>query len=275
MTVAAVPATIERTPNIPAAVDQWVEQRRSALLAARYEAPQQRTPTFADLSPIISGFDPFGPKAVPDKRTEDEYAQEVEEFLDYARQALPGRAVWELYRYAPAMLHFEVTNPTDIGYLRVRLVVYVPGDVKRFPDELEDLAQRDRPSFRSPPEPLGTPTVTNDRSVIEQMVTRLGGLPGIPLADADLGLATGPGFRVRDTGSVEVEYDEFELRPGDAISLDPVPLLVREDPGVALGARWHATAEGVRGRLSGECTLTVVESSLDLGNLDHDEPADE
>jgi hypothetical protein len=183
--------------------------------------------------------------------------------------------VWELYRYAPAMLHFEVTNPTDIGYLRVRLVVYVPGDVKRFPDELEDLAQRDRPSFRSPPEPLGTPTVTNDRSVIEQMVTRLGGLPGIPLADADLGLATGPGFRVRDTGSVEVEYDEFELRPGDAISLDPVPLLVREDPGVALGARWHATAEGVRGRLSGECTLTVVESSLDLGNLDHDEPADE
>lgn len=80
---------------------------------------------------------------------------------------------------------------------------------------------------------------------------------------------------MRDTGSVGIEYDEFELRPDETIPLDPVPLLVREDPGVALTATWDATAEGVRGRLAGEFTLTIGDSSLDLANLDHHEAADE
>jgi hypothetical protein len=31
--------------------------------------------------------------------------------------------VWEQYRYTPAMLHVDVTNPTDLGYMRIRLVV--------------------------------------------------------------------------------------------------------------------------------------------------------
>lgn len=86
----------------------------------------------------------------------------------------------------------------------------------------------------------------------------------------------GPGFIVRDTGSVDIEYDEFELRPDEMIRLDPVPLFVREDPGATLTATWQATAEGVRKRLTGEFTLTIVESSLDLENLDRDDhPTDE
>lgn len=273
VTVAAVPATIERTPDIPATVEQWVEQRRPALLGARYAAPQRQQRGFADLSSAIRGLDVFGPKYVADSRTEEEYVQEVETYLERARQALLSRAAWEVYRYPPAMLQVEVTNPTDLGFLRVRLVVHVAGDVHCFPEEMSDLVERDRPSIPRPPEPLGTPSLSEGHRMLQLANVRA--FPHFQLSHIDVAPGLGLGYTVRDTGSVDIEYDEFELRPDETIRLDPVPLLVREDPGTILPATWHATAEGVRKRLTGEFPLAVAESSLDLDDLDHGDVVDE
>jgi hypothetical protein len=80
---------------------------------------------------------------------------------------------------------------------------------------------------------------------------------------------------VRDTGSVTIEYDDFELRAHDTVTLEPVPLLVHEDVGAILTATWSATAAQVRGRLTGDFPLSVNASTLDLTDLDHDHEEDE
>src|SRR6266511_468010 len=50
MTVAAKPSTIETLPDIFAAAGQWVERRRPALLAARYQPPAPQAPAIENLT---------------------------------------------------------------------------------------------------------------------------------------------------------------------------------------------------------------------------------
>ncbi len=50
MTVAAKPSTIETLPDIFAAAGQWVERRRPALLAARYQPPAPQAPAIEYLT---------------------------------------------------------------------------------------------------------------------------------------------------------------------------------------------------------------------------------
>ncbi len=56
----------------------------------------------------------------------------------------------------------------------------------------------------------------------------------------------GQGYTVRDSGSVDIDYVEFELRPGGSHVLPPVPLAVNEPPGVGLRVEWQATAANER-----------------------------
>src|SRR6266545_6070232 len=58
--------------------------------------------------------------------------------------------------------------------------------------------------------------------------------------------APGRGYTVRDSGSVDIDYVEFELRPGGSHVLPPVPLAVNEPPGVGLRVEWQATAANER-----------------------------
>ena len=273
--VTAASPTIERVPDVPAAVERWAKQHRPTLIAARY-VPSPRTPTPGAVASPVRAFGPFAPKIEPDERTEEEYTREVEKFLEQAKAALVNRAVWHLYRHTPALLHVEVTNPTDLGYTGVRLIVHIPGDVNGYPRGMINIAQRERPSFPPPPKPLGTPAVTENNTLawatrrnILQTPTIAGFArgPGIPPGY----LNTQPGYRVRDSGSVDIEYDEFELRPGDRRTMEPVPLHVREEAGFNLTATWYATASHVRGRLTGEFTLAVTGSSLDMAILLQDE----
>lgn len=259
--IAPISSTIEEAPDVVAVVDQWVEQRRLMLLAARHRPTQ---PSLDDLAPALRVLEVFGPK--PDTRTEEQYAEQVERYLPEARNALIDRAHWELFRHAPAMLRLQVSNPTDLGYTGVRIALHVPGAVKSYPEELLDMLEGDRPDIPNPPKPLGTPKVFNFTP---------------PLATYDLarilrpGSSSGPAYTVRDTGSVAIEYDDFELRAHETTTLEPVPLLVREGPGETMAATWSATASQVRGRLTGDFLLTVNASTLDLANLDQDPDNDE
>jgi hypothetical protein len=259
-------------PDIAGTVERWVERRRPALLAARYR-PAPRSSALDVRLPLKDALNAFAPKVHPDTRTEEQYADQVEKFTAEAENALMERAIWDLYRHSPALLHLEVTNPTDLGYTAVRLILHIPGEVKSYPDELADVAEGDRPRFPAPPTPLGTPTVT-DHPLIAQMARGYGTIMPPLFPGPGRSFDPGPGYTVRDSGSVDIEYREFELRPGQTMTLESVPLLVREDPGVALTATWYATAADVRGRLTGEFELTITESALDLANLDRDDETD-
>jgi hypothetical protein len=274
MAVTAVPPTIEEMPDIIAAMDQWVQQRRRLLLAVRHQ-PSRRSAVPEDIVfPLRGALDALTSKVQPDTRTEEQYAEQIERFLEKARNALVDRALWELFRHAPALLRLQVSNLTDLGYTGVRLAVHVPGQVKGYPKELVDAVDGDRPDIPRPPKPLGTPTVTNN-SLFAGLANQYAGItmPQIPNLSRYVG--PGPGYTVRDTGSVTIDYREFEVRPNETVTLDPVPLLVHEDPGATLTAKWSATAAQVRGRLTGEFALTVNASTLDLVNIDQDHDTDE
>jgi hypothetical protein len=165
-------------------------------------------------------------------------------------------------------LILTVTNPTDVGYTAIRLVVHVPGQVKGYPEELVEALDGDRPDAPRPPKPLGTPTVRN-------LVPNISAYNFAAHIPAPVYPGPGPSYIVRDSGSVTIEYDDFELRAEDSVTLEPVPLFVLEEPGATLTATWSATAAEVRGRLAGEFTITVDPSTLDLENLAEDHEAEE
>ncbi|MGW5557079.1 AlbA family DNA-binding domain-containing protein [Micromonospora sp. NPDC003944] len=261
MTVAATPSTIEESPDIHDAVNQWVEQRRPVLLAARHQSARQPS---VGMVGVHTGF--LGP--VRDTRTEEQYAEEVEEFLDGAQEVLQGRGFWDLFRHKPASLTLTVTNPTDVGYTAIRLVVDVPGQVNGYPEELVEALDGDRPGAPRPPKPLGTPFVRN-------LVPHLSAYNFAAHIPAPVYPGPGPSYTVRDSGSVTIEYDDFELRAEESVNLEPVPLFVLEEPDATLTATWSATAAEVRGRLTGEFTITVDPSTLDLENLDDDHEVEE
>lgn len=261
----AMPMAIETSPSILEAAEHWVKKRRPALLGARHR-PAQRSSFWGGIPDVA--VNALGQEVVPDKRTEAEYAAEVEDFLERAENAFVSRALWALYRHELAMLRVLVTNPTDLGYKAVRLVVHVPNDVKCYRDELLEIAEHRRVDFPTPPRPLGTPTVT--QGILRDFGQYQRIIPNIAIPNIGPHFGPGPGYTVRDTGSVDIEYDEFDIRPGDEYALDPVPLIVNEDAGTMLPVTWYATASDVRGRLSGEFTLTVDESTLDLSGIDED-----
>lgn len=162
LTVSATPSTIETVPDILGVADRWVEERRPSLLAGRHRpAPRFPASDIGLTARSVRGV--FAPDVEPDTRTEAEYTGEVEEFLEAAKVALVDRGIWDLYRHEPALLRLTLTNPADLGYTGVRLVVHIPGQVASYPEELVEVADGDRPRFPNPPKPLGTPTVTEHR----------------------------------------------------------------------------------------------------------------
>ncbi|WP_344142347.1 ATP-binding protein [Polymorphospora rubra] len=264
MSVAAIPATIEEVPDIRGAVDEWVVRRRPALAAARYR-PASRRPGASSVDTTLGALI----QTVQDTRTQEQYAAEVEQFLDETRPVLVDRGIWDLYRHEPASLVLTVRNPTDLGYAAVRLVVKVPGKVMSYPEELDNTLDGDRPDLPTAPKPLGTPTTRSLFPQLNRSYDLASRMPALHLP------GPGPSYTVRDTESVTIEYDEFELRPHDEMTLEPVPLLVHEAPGATLTATWSATAAQVRGRLTGEFIVTVGASTLRLDNLDEDLEEDE
>ncbi|SCL45649.1 AlbA family DNA-binding domain-containing protein [Micromonospora peucetia] len=262
LSVAAMPSTIEEAADIRGAVSRCVDERRPGLLAARHQSGR-REPDI-DLVGVRGGL--LGQR-VPDSRTEEQYAEEVEQFLHDAEEALVHRGAWDLFRHEPASLNVTVANPTDVGFVGVRLELHVPGQVQSYPEELVEALEGDRPDAPRAPKPLGTPTF---RSPIQLGVHNFGSYIPAPVFPGP-----GPSYTVRDTGSVTIVYDDFELRAEDAMTLEPVPLLVHEEPGTTLTATWSATANGIRGRISGEFPITVSPSTLDLENLDENGESDE
>ncbi|SCL26209.1 Putative DNA-binding domain-containing protein [Micromonospora rhizosphaerae] len=260
--VAAIPSTVEEAADIQGTVSRWVDERRPGLLAARYHSGR-REPGI-DLVGARGGL--LG-QQVPDSRTEEQYAEEVEQFLHDAEEALVHRGAWDLLRHEPASLNVTVTNPTDVGFVGVRLEVHVSGQVKSYSEELVEALEDDRPNVPRAPKPFGTPTF---RSPIQLSGFNFGSYIPSPVYPSP-----GPSYTVRDTGSVTIEYDDFELRAEETKTLELVPLLVHEKPGTTLTATWSATADGIRGRITGEFAITVAPSTLSLENLADEGDGDE
>ena len=97
--------------------ESWAEALRPALLAARYRAPAHRFATI-DVAALMA----YG-TSVPDSRTEEEHASDIETYLAKATPAPATRAVRHQAQRAETILTVEVEIRTDdyiAGYRRLR-----------------------------------------------------------------------------------------------------------------------------------------------------------
>ena len=263
---------IETAADVTAAAQQWVEQQEPILTRARHRKARGWG-VDAELFGVSALS--IGRQVIPDERTEEQYAEEISDYLERAKAAFIDRAVWAMYRHEGSKARLRVENPTDLGLSAVRLRVHLAGDVLSYSEALLHVAQTERAAFPRKPKPLGTPTIKDS---IRDMLANLGNyrpyIPNLYLPPAGSQGATGPGYTVTDGGSIDIEYDEFDLRPGDNLPLPAVPVLIRVRDGASLVVTWDATAHGSRGRLQGEFELAVVSSTLDLTSIDTDPSED-
>ncbi len=268
---------VERRPSLPN-TDELADAERTATLARpRADAPR----------PLKSG-DPFSVTAAafqnpaatamvsafeePDKRSVEEYGKAVDRYSKAYSKALQSRCVWRLWRHRPICLRLEAVNLTEANFTDIELEIHVSGDVRSWPEELDDLCREDEPALPERPAALGTPK-RRYRFGVEWDPSSLIRPPTLSNYRVP-SINTGPNFTVRDTGSVTIDFDGIDLRPEQRLKLPPVRLLVESPEGSILDVEWKATAGNVPRRLTGSFRLTVGASTLSFDDIKVDRETD-
>jgi hypothetical protein len=155
---------------------------------------------------------------------------------------LEKRAVGRLWRHQPIRLRVEAVNLSEANFAAIEIEVHIPGEVRSWPDQLDQSG--DAPALPHRPAVLGTPKRLSfglPAGVLDATMRRsyFQPIPNTP------SITAGPGYTVRDTGSVTVNFHGVDLRPEQRLSLPAVPLLVDADEGTVLDCEWTATARNV------------------------------
>jgi hypothetical protein len=192
----------------------------------------------------------------PDRRTVEEYEQQVATYTAAYRKALEHTFAWIIWRHDPCRLHLEAQNPTDLNFTDVRLELDIAGELRAWPDDWLKAAEGNEPAFRERPAQLGTrrPRFNLDPRLSPSLV--------VPRVNSAGGIG-GPRYSVTDSGSVTIVLERFDLRAKQRQRLSPVPVLVQAPAGTVLTCVWTATALNVSGQERGRFTLTVEESTFD------------
>lgn len=203
----------------------------------------------------------------PDDRSQEDYEQEVDEYIRRYRVALEKRMAWRLWRHEPMSLAIVITNLTEVNFTDIELTIHVPGAVTSWRDGVLDVVD-DPERVRMPkrPAPLGTRKPN-------PFLAAAYSAPYVPVLNPTVKYQPdrGPSYRVRDGGSVDIDFSDIDLRPEQRLELDAVPLLVDAAAGTVLQCQWSATAGNVHRRVTGRFDLTVVESTFDYDAIDADE----
>lgn len=274
----------DRIPRVDlseSAVDSWLDSERARLLApleADVEERRQRGERVAGpLTPderraagpaidLLNSLRKSGDLArtqhalgqgyVPEDRDDDDYRQEVEEYISRAREAVAAAAYNEFGASDRAALELRVVNTGDRNLEDVEVVVTFPGAVMSFEEVDADFPKR--------------PRTWGPRAH-----SALGGLAWDPsrlsLGNYALGPFATPGYIAKNHGSTTIEFDPFHLRPHKSFDLDPVPLVVAAAESGSLTGSWVATARNRDGRAEGTVTVPLDERVFSIGDLLDDE----
>jgi hypothetical protein len=246
--VEPISETIEA--SAPLELEDLVSDERTAVLAR----PRAQESGIAPLTAVVLAATGM----TADSRSQEDYEREVDAYVERYRDALVDRYLWRLWHHAAARLSLSLANLTEHNFKAVHLRVDVEGDVQAWPEDWVDQPENE-PALPRRPRPLGTPTPALDYSAMNRLLT-----PSYPLPTIR-GLGTG--YSVENTGSVLITFDSLDLRPEARVSLDAVPLIVREPAGTVLNCSWTATARNVPGRLTGSFGITVSDCTLDVSRL--------
>lgn len=270
----------DRIPRVDlseSAVDSWLDSERARLLApleadveerrqrgervTRPLTPDERRaagPAIDLLNSLRKSGDlarfqhALGQGYVPEDRDDDDYRQEVEEYISRARGAVAAAAYNEFGASDGAALELRVVNTSDRNLEDVEVVVTFPGAVMSFEEVDADFPKRPR---------TWGPRAHSALAGLAWDPSRLS------LGNYPLGPFATPGYIAKNHGSTTIEFDPFHLRPHKSFDLDPVPLVVAAAESGSLTGSWVATARNRDGRAEGTVTVPLDERVFSIGDL--------
>lgn len=201
----------------------------------------------------------------PDKRTLDEYLDEVEAWGESATNAGPAVLVDRYLRARHGLVAVRVHNPS--GRYLPKVLVEVHFEWARVSSP-----EREYPEQRLPaePRPYGEPTPS-------ALAQSLSFSPRIdPSVFASVGRPPMPQRSWTEEGSVRIVFDVGDLRQEDTdMSDDHYLFLPERPPDGTLHGTWKATVPDVHGVIRGTLGVPIREDPVELQELFDREPVDD
>jgi len=191
---------------------------------------------------------------IPDKRTEEDFRDEVEHYIDAWREALHARVESEYKKQELGVFRISITNPTEKTFEGVQIEVTLTGKCRAVLD-IQSESETDIPVR---PRPFGqrTPAFTTPNLWIP---------PAVNFPRLSVDPPSRP--KIEDGDQVSITYPPVTLRAdGGHTNLEAIHLFSYEPPGSSTMATWEATAKNGDGRVRG--TLQVgVGPPMDFGRI--------
>lgn len=279
--VSATPAQIKALPDLEPPVHQRLERERAELLASlpapRADQPTTPPPGGPSPEPVgiyrlrqlenkleqgqaltseeqtlldagrrhrLSGIEKHLGHMTRDKRSQEQYRQEVARYIEAARGTVKREVMNDWLRLGLAILRLTVTNAAARTMEKVEVILHLPDGVIPF-HELPELEAVKKPR------PYGSAPAYTD-GLFSSRDSFL--VPG----------ATTVHFPNLSAPTVEqrpvpvVRFAAVDLRAEERHELPSIFLLTRHAAGHELELRWDATAHNADGRRTGTLTITVA-----------------
>jgi hypothetical protein len=189
-------------------------------------------------------------------RSRDEYVQEVESYLNSAREAAAQVAINVAIERELIRLQPSVTNHSDRNFPKVEVELYVAGHVMALDDEL------DIDEFPARPRLFGTPRPSPLSALAWSGLVAPPDLPRIPAARGI------PEITIDNSSSASLRFRPVDLRPKRSEELAAFHLVVPADlAGQTLSIAWTATSSGADGQANGSLALGVGATPARLKEL--------
>ena len=216
-------------------IANWCQTKRRSLLEPLEGAVEDVIPSRTGPLFIFNAED----------RTADAYKSQVDSYLREMTPLLHLVARADAIRERAPRMQLVVVNQTEHNYAGVRVEVSIDGDVWGY-----QTAEEAQPEVPSPPRKWGVGPGFH--------LPIYSATPRIPKQDF-----WGP--HIDNSGSINIEFPDFDLRPGGRVNLDPIYLVC--DAGLAgkpLTAKWRATSSSASGIAGGEFPVKVLSEIFSL-----------
>lgn len=206
---------------------------------------------------LVAKSNPFVTEHEED-RTPEEFAAEVDEYLDKCRQRIPKAVKTLRKELSPAAL-FKVRNLTDQNFRGLEVRVHVEGDVSgyRGSARFTSLAKY----TRGAPRAWGPWTETKDFGFGPDYSHLIRAQNVSPAASTHM---PRPGPDIVNGGSVDITFPPIDLRPHAEEDLHEVVIVAGGDVVADVTCTWSATAVNINGRVEGAFTIPLANGQIDL-----------
>jgi hypothetical protein len=245
----AEPAELVALDMTSDTLDEWLDHRRGAVLAME---PLKRK--------RMEGENPVGAMLAEtmtrDRRTREEYLQEVDAHLAKCRKAVKSGMLDKAAGRRLNLVALRVTNPTERNLPDVELTLRIDARAVAFEEDREHDWE-----LPKPPKAFGTP----GKSLIWglQSEALVGPLPVFyPRLLLPKPLRLNRKITIDSGNFITIELSLGDIRPKGVRTAEPFLLLVTEEPRSTVNIAWSATSTRVDARQEGALALLVGDEAL-------------